>query len=151
MDIGTIYKRNVVTVREADELVMAAKLMREKHIGYLVVVRPNIIDGTVTPVGVITDRDIVVAVVAKENDPRSLKVRDVMTRQPAVVEEGSSVSTTLQLMRRMGVRRVPVIGRAGVLVGVLSLDDVLAALAGDLMDVADSIRHEMRMEDALRP
>jgi CBS domain-containing protein len=151
MDIGTICKRNVVTVREADELVMAAKLMREKHIGYLVVVKPNIIDGTVTPVGVITDRDIVVAVIAKENDPRALKIGDVMTRQPAVVEEGSSISTTLQLMRRMGVRRVPVIGRSGVLVGVLSLDDILAALAGDLMDVADSIRHEMRMEDALRP
>lgn len=151
MDIGTICKRNVVTVREADELIRAAQLMREKHIGYLVVAKPSLIDGTITPVGVITDRDIVVAVVAKEGDPRALKVVDVMTRQPAVVEEGSSISTALQLMRRIGVRRVPVVGRAGMLVGVLSLDDVLAVLAGELMDVADSIRHEIRMEDALRP
>ena len=151
MDIGTICKRNVVTVREADELVAAAQLMREKHVGYLIVVKPSIVDVTVTPVGVFTDRDIVVAVVAKETDPRTLKVGDVMTRQPAVVEEGSSVSTALQLMRRIGVRRVPVIGRAGTLVGVLSLDDVLDALAGELMDIASSIRHEIRMEDALRP
>ena len=151
MDIGTICKRNVVTVREADELVAAAQLMREKHVGYLIVVKPSIVDVTVTPVGVITDRDIVVAVVAKETDPRTLKVGDVMTRQPAVVEEGSSVSTALQLMRRIGVRRVPVIGRAGMLVGVLSLDDVLDAIAGELMDIASSIRHEIRMEDALRP
>ncbi|HET9106543.1 MAG TPA: CBS domain-containing protein [Steroidobacteraceae bacterium] len=151
MDIGKICNRNVVTVREADELTRAARLMREQHIGYLVVVKPSLIDGTSTPVGVITDRDIVVAVVAKDADPRTLKVGDVMTRQPAVVEEGTSVSTALQLMRRIGVRRLPVIGSAGILVGVLSLDDVLDSLAGELMDIAGSIRHEIRMEDALRP
>lgn len=151
MDIGKICNRNVVTVREADELTRAARLMREKHIGYLIVAKPSLIDGTSTPVGVITDRDIVVAVVAKDADPRTLKVGDVMTRQPAVVEEGTSVSTALQIMRRIGVRRLPVIGSAGTLVGVLSLDDVLDSLAGELMDIAGSIRHEIRMEDALRP
>lgn len=151
MDIGKICNRNVVTVREVDELTRAAQLMREKHIGYLVVVKPNILDGTSTPVGVITDRDIVVAVVAREADPRSLKVGDVMTRQPAVVDEGSSMSTALHLMRQIGVRRLPVIGRSGTLVGVLSLDDVLDSLAGELMDIAGSIRHEIKMEDALRP
>jgi CBS domain-containing protein len=151
MEIGKICNRNVVTAREVDEITSAAQLMREKHIGYLVVVKPNIVDGTVTPVGVITDRDIVVAVVAREIDPRSLTVGDVMTRQPAVVEEGSSVSTALRLMRQIGVRRLPVIGRAGMLVGVLSLDDVLDALAGELMDIAGSIRQEIKMEDALRP
>lgn len=151
MDIGTICNRNVITVREADELTLAARLMREKHIGYLIVVKPSLTDGTVSPVGVITDRDIVVAVVAKEADPRSLKVGEVMTRQPAVVEEGTSVGTALQLMRRIGVRRLPVIGRGGMLVGVLSLDDVLDTLAGELMDIAGSIRHEIKLEDALRP
>ena len=151
MDIGKICSRTVITVRETDELTLAAQLMREKHIGYLVVVKPNIADGTVSPVGVITDRDIVVAVVAKETNPRSLKVGDVMTRQPAVVDEGSSLSTALQLMRQIGVRRLPVIGHAGMLVGVLSLDDVLDGLAGELMDIAGSIRHGIKMEDALRP
>ncbi|MBW4051792.1 MAG: CBS domain-containing protein [Proteobacteria bacterium] len=150
MDIGKICNRNVITVREADELTLAARLMREKHIGYLIVVKPSL-NGTASPVGVITDRDIVVAVVAKEADPRSLKVGDVMTRQPAVVEEGTSVGTALQLMRRIGVRRMPVIGGAGMLVGVLSIDDVLDTLAGELMDIAGSIRQEIKMEDALRP
>lgn len=151
MDIGNICNRNVITVREADELTLAARLMREKHIGYLVVVKPSLTDGTVSPVGVITDRDIVVAVVAKEADPRSLKVGEVMTRQPAVAEEGTPVGTALRLMRRIGVRRLPVIGRGGILVGVLSLDDVLDTLAGELMDIAGSIRHEIKLEDALRP
>ena len=151
MDIGKLCNRNVVTVREMDELTSAAQLMREKHIGYLVVVKPNVVDGTVTPIGVITDRDIVIAVVAREINPRSLTVGDVMTRQPAVVDEESSLSTALQLMRRIGVRRMPVIGRGGMLVGVLSLDDVLDALAGEMTDVAGSIRHGRQMEDALRP
>jgi CBS domain-containing protein len=151
MDIGKICNRNVVTAREADELTRAAQVMREKHIGYLVVVKPSIEDGTVTPIGVITDRDIVVTVVAREINPRSLTVGDVMTRQPAVVDEATSLSTTLQLMRRIGVRRLPAIGRGGVLVGVLSLDDVLDAMAGEMTDVAGSIRHERKMEDALRP
>ena len=151
MDIGRICKRNVVTVRETDELTQAARLMREKHIGYLVVVKPSVVDGSLAPVGVMTDRDIVVAVVAQETDPRSLRVGDVMTRQPAVADEGSSVATALQLMRQIGVRRLPIIGRAGTLVGVLSLDDVIDAIAGELMDMAGSIRHEIKMEDALRP
>lgn len=74
MDIGTLCNRNVIMVRELDELTLAARLMREKHIGFLVVVKPNIADGTFSPVGVLTERDIVVAVVAKEADPRSLTV-----------------------------------------------------------------------------
>jgi len=151
MDIGTLCNRNVIMVRELDELTLAAKLMREKHIGYLVVVKPNIADGSFSPVGVLTDRDIVVAVVAKEADPRSLTVGDVMTRQPAVVDEQTAVSTALRLMRQIGVRRLPVIGRGGMLVGVLSMDDVLDALAGELTDVAGSIRREITMEGALRP
>ncbi|MGA7541058.1 MAG: CBS domain-containing protein [Steroidobacteraceae bacterium] len=151
MDIGKLCNRNVATVREVDELTLAAQLMREKHIGYLVVVKPNVAESTVTPVGVITDRDIVVAVVAREINPRSLTVGDIMTRQPAVVDEASALSTALQLMRRIGVRRLPVIGRGGMLVGVLSLDDVLDALAGEMTDVAGSIRHERKMEHALRP
>ncbi|MGA7540051.1 MAG: TSUP family transporter [Steroidobacteraceae bacterium] len=150
MDIGKICNRNVITVGEVGELTLAAQLMREKHIGYLVVVKPSE-EGSVTPIGVITDRDIVVAVVAREIDPRSLTVGNVMTRQPAVVDEATSVSTALQLMRRIGVRRLPVIGRGGVLVGVLSLDDVLDTLAGEMTDVAGSIRHERKMEDALLP
>lgn len=151
MDIGKICNRNVVTVRAFDELSAAAQLMRERHIGYLVVVEPHLIEGTLKPVGVITDRDIVVAVVARETDPRSLKVGDVMTRQPAVVEEGSSVAAALHLMRQIGVRRLPVVGRSGMLVGVLSLDDVLDALGGEMMDIAGLIRREIKMEDALRP
>ena len=151
MKVGDICGRNVVTVREFEELAVAAQLMREHHIGYLIVVEPNIADRMVVPVGVITDRDIVVWVVAQGADPRTLRVGDVMTREPVLAQEDSSVSAALQRMREIGVRRLPVVGSMGQLVGVLSLDDVLDAFAEELMDVARSIRHELKMEGALRP
>ncbi len=151
MNAGDICTRDVVTVREFDELTAAAQLMRDKHVGYLVVVAPMVDESAFKPVGVITDRDIVVAVVAKEADPRSLRVGDLMSRQPVVVDQGASISTALGEMRRIGVRRMPIVGRNGSLVGVLSLDDILGALSSELLDVAGSIRSEVRIEKALRP
>jgi CBS domain-containing protein len=151
MNVGKTCRQTVVTVRPFDELTAAARLMRENHIGYLVVVEPDPGGTTVKPVGVLTDRDIVVAVVARETDPRSLRVGDVMTRQPVVAAEGDSIATALQEMRRIGVRRLPVVGQRGQLVGVLSLDDVLDGLAADLQSVAGSIRREQQIESALRP
>lgn len=150
MNIGDICKRKVITIGEHDELTRAAELMREHHIGYLVVVKPNIGDGTSAPVGVVTDRDIVVAVIARGTDPRSLRVGDVMARQPVVAEQDKPVSVALKDMRRIGVRRLPVVDHEGALVGILSVDDVLDALAGELWDVASSIRQEMRMEGVFR-
>lgn len=151
MKVGDICTRNVITVPEFDDLMAAARLMRKKHIGYLVVVEPKVSDGALTPVGVITDRDIVVRVIVREADARALRVGDVMTRQPVITREDSSVSVALHYMREIGVRRMPVVNQAGHLVGVLSLDDVLEALAGELMDVASSIRRELKVETALSP
>jgi CBS domain-containing protein len=151
MKVGDICGRNVVTVREFEELAAAAQLMREHHIGYLVVVEPNVTERAAVPVGVVTDRDIVVGVIAKGADPRSLRVGDVMTREPVLAEADSSVSAALHRMREIGVRRLPVVGSMGQLLGVLSLDDVLDAFAEELMDVARSIRHELKMEGTLRP
>ncbi len=122
----------------------------EHHAGYLVVVEPNLADGTNKPVGVLTDRDIVVGVVAKQVDPRTLRVGDLMSRQPVVADESSSIESALNDMRRIGVRRLPVVGRAGQLVGVLSLDDVLDTLATEITAVSGSIRNELRVETALR-
>ncbi len=151
MNVGDICTRDVVTVREFDELTAAAQLMREKHVGYLIVVAPMLEDSSFKPVGVLTDRDIVIAVVARETDARTLRVGDLMTRQPVVVDENASVGSALRDMRRVGIRRVPVTGRDGRLLGVLSLDDILGAISEELLDVAGSIRSEVRIEKALRP
>lgn len=152
MNVGHICKHKVITAREHDELVGTAQLMRSEHIGYIIVVDPDpTLRDAVIPVGVLTDRDIIVSVVARETDPHTLRVEDVMTRHPMVVQESSSVGWAVREMRRMGVRRMPVVDLAGHLVGVLSLDDVLDALAAELLDVAGSIRNERRIESETRP
>jgi len=150
MNVGDICIRDVVTVREPDELTAAARLMSERHVGYLVVVGPKVGESGFVPIGVLTDRDIVVGVVAQATDPRALRVGDLMTRQPVVIDESATLNKALQEMRRVGVRRIPVVGRGGLLVGILSLDDVMGALSEELLDVAASIRNEVRIEKALR-
>ena len=125
--------------------------MREHHVGYVVVIEPDFAGSTVRPIGVLTDRDIVVGIVARERDPRSLVVGDVMTENPVVVGQFDSIATAVQEMRRIGVRRMPVVGSVGELIGVLSLDDVLDALAGQLQNLAGAVRKEQRFESALRP
>ena len=147
MNAGSVCKRGVVTVAPTYDLIAAAHLMREKHVGFLVVCEPK--QGPKV-VGVLTDRDIVVAVLAQEVDARSLKVGDVMTRDPLVIEEGQSIEAVLRHMREAGVRRVPVVDRSGALSGVLSIDDVLERIAEQLIDIAGSIRNEQRMERAVR-
>ena len=149
-DIGALCRRDPVTVREFDDLTAAAQLMREQHVGYLVVVQPNPADGSSKPIGVLTDRDIVIGVVAKQVDPRALRVGDLMSRQPVVADENSTIESALKDMRRIGVRRLPVVGRAGQLVGVLSLDEVLDTLSAEMAAVSGSIRNEIRLETSLR-
>lgn len=150
MNVGTICQRNVVTVAATESLPAAARLMREKHVGFLVVVdRPQ--DETYRTVsGVLTDRDIVVAVVAREVDPRSLTVGDVMARDPLLVAESASIESALRHMREYGVRRVPVVGASGYLTGVLSVDDALDALADQLSSIAGAIGNEQRVERVVR-
>lgn len=147
MNAGSVCKQGVVTVTPTDDLIAAAHLMREKHVGYLVVSDTSL-GGRV--VGVLTDRDIVVAVLAQEVDVRALKVGDVMTRDPLVIEDGQSIEVVLRHMREAGVRRVPVVDHSGALTGVLSIDDVLERIAEQLINIAGSIRNEQRMERAVR-
>jgi CBS domain-containing protein len=150
MNVGQLCQREVVTTRQGEELCAAAQVMRARHVGFLVVVEPVAASGRQRVVGVLTDRDIVVAVLAREIDTRALTVGDVMSREPLLAEESQPVDSVLCLMREVGVRRVPVIDRDGYLVGVLSLDDVLEAMAEQLVNIAASIRSEHRAERALR-
>jgi len=116
----------------------------------MVVVQPVVADGGYDPVGVLTDSDIAIGVVALGVDPRALRVGDLMTRDPVVIEEGSSVETALSEMRRIGVRRLPVVRKNGRLMGVLSMDEILEILAAQMSTVSRSIQNEQRLETELR-
>lgn len=151
MHTGEIAQRDVITVRPQDELLAAARLMREKHVGFLVVVEPMLSVGRFRPVGVLTDRDIVVTVVARDANPKALIVEDVMTRNPVTARADAPLDAALRDMRRIGVRRLPIVDDGGALYGVLALDDVIATFTEQLQHVAGSIRSEQLVERALRP
>lgn len=151
MNVGAMCKKTVVIIRGFDDLTAAAGLMRERHVGSLIVVEPGFEPETLKPIGILTDRDIVVAVLARGADIAGLRVDDVMSSQVSVVQEDAPMEEALREMRRLGVRRLPVVGSHGQLVGVVSLDDILDVLAAQLQDVAGSIRSEQLLEGVYRP
>jgi CBS domain-containing protein len=150
MNVGQVCKRNVVTIRPFDGVNDAAKLMREQHVGYLIVVKPGFEEGTFRPVGVLTDRDIVVGVVARGVDPSTLTVEDVMTHNVVTANAADSIEATLPKMRKAAVRRVPIVGYRGELIGVLSLDDVFNIIAKNMQNITAAIHNEIPVEAVLR-
>lgn len=145
MDVAGLCRYRVVSIGPGADLVDAARLMRERHVGLLVVS-----DGG-PPLGVITDRDIVLEAVAAGIDPHSLTVGDAMTRDPVTLTADTPLEEALDSLRIAGVRRAPVADAGGRLVGVLSIDDVVDHLALQLGAVAGSLRHEQAIERIARP
>jgi CBS domain-containing protein len=149
VNVGNLCNRRVVTASPLLDVQAAAELMRQEHVGFLVIV-PDRPSGPQPPIGVLTDRDIVVAVVAKRADPASMKVGDVMSLQPAMAAEDEAVDLALRTMRRAGVRRLPVINDGGEVVGVLSLDDLLEFLAHEMDSLSVAVRSGSRFERETR-
>jgi CBS domain-containing protein len=151
MNVGSLCQRRPVTAKPFDDLIVVSRLMREEHVGCVIVVEPAVRESAFKPVGVVTDRDLVVAVLAKGVDPKALQVSDVMTREPVVAYEEESAGAALRKMRKIGVRRLPVVGQQEELIGVISLDDIIDKLVSELEDAAGSVRSEQLVEHALRP
>ena len=148
MNAGELCNREVVIAYRNTPLVEAARLMREHHVGSLVVVVDRLSERV--PVGILTDRDIVVAVVAKEIDPRSLTVGDVVAGELLAVREKDGIPDALRLMREKGVRRVPVLTHSGALAGILTIDDLLDLMAEELGAFARTIDRERVREARAR-
>ena len=128
----------------------AARLMRERHVGCVVVVQEVSAKSAVV-VGVLTDRDIAMGIVAADRDPHGMRVGDVMSKDVVKVREEDSLLDVLAAMRRKGVRRVPVTGPQDVLVGILALDDIVAVLAQQMEAVAQAVSAAAGHERAALP
>lgn len=149
LSAGELCTRDTVFAPAQMGVPEAARLMREHHVGSLVVVEENPRGRVV--VGMLTDRDIVTAIVAKEVDPTLVRVGDVMSRDPLTAREADSVLDVLAVMRQRGVRRVPVIDAQGVLIGILAIDDVLGVLAEQMRAVVAVIESGSSKERQRRP
>ena len=134
MPVGEICNREVVVAERTTTIVEAARIMRRYHVGDLVVV--DEVQGRRVPVGMFTDRDLVVEVIAREQPFASCTVSAVMSATVVCVPETAGVIEAIQLMRSHGVRRVPVVDAGGALVGILAADDLLDLLAEELSALA---------------
>jgi CBS domain-containing protein len=147
MNIGEICNRTVVFATEDMNLRGAAQLMRDDHVGSLVVVR-EAAHGRIV-VGMLTDRDITVMGVARDFDPQTLRVADIMSADPVTARVEDSVNEVLGKMRSRGIRRVPVTTDDGVLIGIVTLDDLLDVVAEEMRGFVQAIesarKHEARV------
>ena len=148
MAVGEICNREVVITEKSASVVDAARLMRTHHVGDLVVVEERA--GRRHPVGIVTDRDIVVEVVAAGVNPEALNVGDIMGTELAILRENEGLFEALRYMRDKGVRRMPVVDREGGLVGILTLDDLLSLLAEEMTELAKLVSHERQREASAR-
>jgi len=148
MPIGEFCNRDVVFATRNNTISEAAQLIRQHHVGDLVVV--DVIDGRRVPVGIVTDRDIVVEIIAKSLDLNDFTVGDIMSPQLVSVQENEGVFETIELMRSKGVRRIPVVDREGGLEGIVSADDILDLLAEEMTELAKVSPREQSREAHLR-
>jgi CBS domain-containing protein len=149
MPIGELAIRQVVVARRDTPVMDAAKLMRQYHVGDIVVT--DELDGKRLPVGIVTDRDIVLEVLAQDVDATKLSVGDIMSRDLITVREYEGVFQTIQLMRAKGARRAPVVDERGALIGIVSADDFVELLADELSELSKLISREQKREAEARP
>jgi len=148
MPVGEICNREVVIINKKEGILDAAKLMRDHHVGNVIVVEEK--EGRIIPVGILTDRDIVVELIAKEVPLDSVVLEDVMSADLVSVREHMGIWDTIQCMRRKGIRRIVVTGDKGNLVGIISSDDLIDLLSGELSDVVKAFMTEQNREKATK-
>lgn len=146
MKIGEICSRNVLAVGANEPLAKAAQAMCARNVGSVVVVDSH--NGAMRPIGIVTDRDLLRGQFDRKADLFCLSAGDVMTSDPLVLADDCDVADAVELMSGRAVRRVPVVDKCGTLVGIVSFDDLLPVLAGQMTAIARLISAQA---DAHRP
>ena len=149
MHAGEICNREVVVIDTDSSIVEAAQVMREYHVGDVVVVSEKY--GKQSPIGILTDRDIALEIVARGTDPEAVRVGDAMSFELVTVDENDDLMHIIEIMRDRGVRRVPVVDADQVLIGILSVDDVLDLLSEIFVDIVHLVDRQRRHETRTRP
>lgn len=138
MLIAKMCVQGVSTALPDTNVSTCVRRMRDDHVGSVIIV-----DSARRPVGIVTDRDLVLRVLEPGLDPKSLPVERVMTRCPRTMPRTASTLEALQVMRELGVRRLPVVGDRGELVGIISVDDLLQHVAEELGSLSLVLAHSV--------
>lgn len=140
MQIGTICTREVICANATTSVSAAARLMRQYHIGDVVVIKDN--GDHRVPLGIVTDRDIVLSVVATELDASTITVGDIMGPALVTAIETDDILEAIRRMRSSGVRRMPVVDAQGALTGIVSIDDVIGNMADQMNELTQLIAQQ---------
>ena len=142
MRAGELCVRDVVTATAGESVVDAARRMADLHVGDLIVVDEPA-HGLPHPIGIITDRDLVVRVLARpDRAPATTRIAEVMRRDIVLAAEGDDVESVVAKMRKHAIRRIPIIDDSGGLQGVLSVDDVLGWMREQLQSATELLERQ---------
>lgn len=148
MSIQEFCRRDVAVVEKNSSVNEAARKMRELHVGDVVVCERE--NGHNKPIGILTDRDIVVGIIALEIPIEAVRVEDVMTPTLVTVSIDADVAETVHLMETYGVRRLPVVDDKGALAGVISSADLLGVLGAEIQALARLPARQREKEQEIR-
>lgn len=149
MTAGEYCNREVIITGPDTSVTEAAILMRQHHVGDLVVVEKQ--DDKTLPIGIITDRDLVIEVIAQKVDAQALSVKDIMSAAPVTVNEDELLLNVLELMGKKSVRRILVVDDEGILQGLLSADDAIELIAEAMNNLTKLVKYEVAREEKQRP
>lgn len=149
MTAGEYCNREIIITGPDSTVTEAAKLMRNHHVGTLVVVEKT--GGIVRPIGIVTDRDLVIEVMAQVADVASVTVEDMMSCDPVQIGEDETLLNIIEMMQRHGVRRILVVDEAGSLKGLMSADDVIELIAEAMGNLTKVIGREIFNEQKAHP
>jgi CBS domain-containing protein len=139
MKLSEIFTKKAITANPDASLESVARLMQEHHVGAVVIVEDQ------RPVGLITDRDLALAMGAKGISPQA-QAQKVMTRHVMAVPDDAGILAATRFIRECEVRRLPIVDREDRLVGMVTLDDLLGRLGRELYNLAEGIKHEVAVK-----
>ncbi|MEQ1743142.1 MAG: CBS domain-containing protein [Candidatus Nitrotoga sp.] len=144
MPIEDSCNREAVVLQRDDTVLEAAKLMRQHHAGDVLVVEDR--NGTRIPGRIVTDRNLIMEIIAPELDGSVITVGDIMAQALVTVKGSTGIFEAIQYMRQKSVRRLPIVNEDGGMIGILTLDDLLELLSEELLEIAKLVRNEQQKE-----
>ncbi len=148
MFVGQYCDKKISTLTQDSSILDAAQVMRKNHVGEVIIVEKKM--GKVIPVGLITDRDLVVEILAMEIDIETINLGCIMCIELVTVNYDSSLNKALEIMQHHGIRRAPVVGNKGELIGIINIEAVIKVLSQDMAKILKLFNNERRIEKNLR-
>lgn len=131
--LRNIIETQLVTCDVDTEIPIIAKLMEKESVGSVLVC-----DADRKPVGLITDRDIVIRCISEDKDPKSCQASDVMTQSLECAKATDGIFDVISLMKKAKVRRIPVVDENGIAIGIISHGDLISLLGRELHDLSEA-------------